>query len=90
MFVQSVIEVPFSLDTVRVEMLASVHCWLRPRLEEALVEGRVLQADVMPRHAADRGVLNVTVGPPCVGESMVSLPYRAWMDSKPWADFDSH
>lgn len=98
MFVQSAIEVPFGVDAVRVEMLASVRSWLQPLLEEAVVEGRVLLADVIPRQAADLiprqaaggEVLNVTIGSACVGELMVSIPYRAWIGGQPWADFDSH
>ena len=89
MFVQSSIEVPFGLDAVRAEMLASVHCWLQPLLEEATVEGRVLGAEMIPNHSGNRRVLNVTIGSPWVGESMASIPFRAWIEGA-WVDFDSH
>lgn len=88
MFVQSSIEIPFDLDAVRIEMLASVHVWLQPLIEEAIVEGRVLRADLIPTQAADRGALNLTIGSPWLGEMTASIPYRAWMDGDPWANFD--
>lgn len=90
MFVQSSIEVPFDLDAVRAEMLASVHFWLQPLLEEAMLEARVLRADVVPNQAGtDGGALNVTIGSPSVGELMTSIPYRAWRDGDALA-FDCH
>jgi hypothetical protein len=90
MFVQSSIEVPFNLDAVQAEMLASVHLWLQPLLEEAILEARVLRADLIPSQAtADRGALNVTIGSPSVGELMASIPYRVWRDGGSMA-FDSH
>lgn len=90
MFVQSSTEVPFGLHAVRAEMLASVHFWLQPLLEEAMVEGRVLVADLVPSQPTVRGGLNVTVGAPWVGESMASIPFRARMDAEPWANFNGH
>jgi hypothetical protein len=90
-FVKSSVEIPFSLEPVRAEMLDSPESWLRPLLVEARAESRILEAELGFQIPTSQGVMRLQFRGARVEEARILLFLRVWVDdlSHWWAGFDS-
>lgn len=91
MFVKSSLEIPFSLEQVRPEMLDSPESWLRPLLVEARAESRILEAELGFQIPTRQGVMRLQFRGARAEEARVLLFLRVWVDDLDhwWAGFDS-
>ena len=91
MFVESSVEIPFRLEQIRVEMLASPDSWLRPLLVEARAESRILEAELGFQIPTRQGVMRLQLRGARAEEARVLLFLRVWVDDLDhwWAGFES-
>lgn len=91
MFVKSSIEIPFSFEQVRAEMLDSPESWLRPLLMEARAESRMLEAELGFQVPASQGVMRLELQGSRVEGGSTLLYFRVWVDDSDqwWTGFDS-
>jgi hypothetical protein len=89
MFVTSSLEIPFSLNLVRLELDSSVPSWLSPLALAMQARREELLTHVGLETASYRGTMRLEVEEPKVERHVVSTAFRIWIEgAQEWPSFD--